>query len=167
MAGQALPNLPPYRGSPRVYEAVKVATPDLFVPLTETPTSIDAMADMIFQDIGGQEIITVSRNDLVNGQNASYQLISNLRDISLEYSSYTIIPNQNGSDSIFDNNPIRFNAHLIEPGEGTGPNGETVYVDDETGNLIVNVKNLASDERVEIEVFTSVAVRADTVYTDI
>ena len=47
-----------------VVSAVKIATPDLIIRDSET-MSIEIMTDLIFEDIGGQELATISRHDLV------------------------------------------------------------------------------------------------------
>ena len=57
--------------------SVKIATPDLLI-FGEQAVAIEIMTDLIFEDIGGFELATISRHDLVNGQKVSYSPIKNL-----------------------------------------------------------------------------------------
>ena len=65
-------------------KAIKVATPDILL-FDESSVPVDIMTELIFEDIGGQEIITISRNDIINGQEVSYSLIGNLSKIQKQY----------------------------------------------------------------------------------
>lgn len=140
---------------------VKVATPDLFIFKDEV-VPVDAMTDLIFEDIGGHELITISRNDLISGQNISYQPIKNLSSIYLQYNPQNIVGLQDTSDMFFKNYPIKFEKSI--PDSGTGPNGETVYIDLNTGDLVINVIDLESDEQVEVQILTSWSSFNDTIY---
>ena len=46
--------------------------------LNDETTPIEVLADLIFENIGGQELINIARNDTVNGQKVIYQPIKNL-----------------------------------------------------------------------------------------
>ena len=50
------------------------------------------------------------------------------------------------------------------PEVGTGPNGEIVYIDQETGDIVVNVINMAAEEQVEIQILNSGDLLNDTIY---
>lgn len=128
---------------------VKVATPDLFIFKDEV-VPIDVMTDLIFEDIGGHELITISRNDIVSGQNIMYHPIKNLSSLYLQYNPQNIVSLQDTSDSYFKNYSIKFENSI--PDSGTGPNGEIVYIDPDTGDLVINVTNLDSDEEVDIQI---------------
>jgi hypothetical protein len=56
---------------------VKTATPDI-VLFDDSALPIEVMTDLIFENIGGQELISITRSDIVNGQKISYQPIKNL-----------------------------------------------------------------------------------------
>lgn len=142
-------------------DGVKIATPDLFIFKDEV-VPIDTMTDLIFEDIGGHELITVSRNDIINGQNISYQPIKNLSSIYLQYNPQNIVALQDTSDTFFKNYTIKFEDSI--PDSGTGPNSEIVYIDPDTGDLVINVTNLASDERVEVQILTGWSRFNDTIY---
>lgn len=91
--------------------STKIATPDLIL-LKEEALPIDTMADLVFDDIGGQEIINVSRNDLINGINASYQLLADIENTSLQYNSSTLIPLPGQSTFYLQNYPISLENHI-------------------------------------------------------
>jgi len=141
--------------------AVLVATPSL-IALSNPPLDSDSMTDLIFEVIGGQEMINISRNDLINGQDVLYTPIKNLKDLRLHYNSNNIIRIADVSDTYFKNFSIKIEEKLAN--KGTGPNGKTVYIDNITGDLIINVANMDADEQVDIEIITSGSTYSDTIY---
>jgi len=58
-------------------DPVKTAPIDT-VLFNDDSMSIEIMADLIFEDIGGHELINIARNDIINGQQISYTPIKNL-----------------------------------------------------------------------------------------
>ena len=114
---------------------------------------VELMADLIFENIGGQELISIARNDTVNGQTIIYQPIKNLNTINQEYNPNNIVSLQETSDKYFENFSIKFDDKV--PTEGGGPLGSHVYIDPETGKLVVEAINLETDEQVEIEITIS------------
>ena len=150
-------------GAAKANNDIKVATPDIIL-FDDGTVPPEIMANLIFEKIGGQELITVSRNDIVNGQNVVYQPIKNISQIALRYNSQSLIQLQNPANVFFENFPINF-AKCI-PNEGSGPNGNIVYIDANTGDLVVEVINLAKDEQVEVQVLSRGSVLDDTIYTE-
>jgi hypothetical protein len=120
------------------------------------------MTDLIFENIGGQELINIARNDLVNGQNVIYQPIKNLTNLYLQYNPQNILGLQNVDIDYFKKFPILLSSKI--PTCGTGPNCEYVYIDSNTGDLVINVVNLLPDERVEVEIFNAGTILSDTIY---
>jgi len=147
--------------TPSVSPAVKVATPDLIL-FDDKQIPEETMIDLVFEDIGGQEMINIVRNDLVNGQNQNRQVVRNLSQINLDYNPNNILSLQNTSDVYFKNFPIRFEKRV--PDVGTGPNGEIVYLEAETGNIIINVINMETDEQVEVEILNGGEILNGTIY---
>ncbi|MGA1047092.1 MAG: hypothetical protein ACO3UU_03725 [Minisyncoccia bacterium] len=131
---------------------VKTAEIDAII-FDDNDILIENMAQLLFENISSQEIISISRNDIVNGQTISYQPIKNLVQIQQEYNPNNIISQQTTSDKYFANFTIRFDDRV--PSVGTGPNGEIIYIDPETGDLVVDIINSNADEQVEIEVVSS------------
>ena len=58
--------------------------------------------------------------------------------------------------------PINF-ANKI-PECGTGPDCSIVYIDPDTGDLVINVINMASDEQVEVSIISDGSILDDTIY---
>jgi hypothetical protein len=140
---------------------VKIPTTDIILYNDES-TPIEVMSDLIFENIGGQEIINIARNDIINGQSVIYQPIKNLTSINFQYNPQNILALQDTSEEYFKKFPIKLENTI--PNVGTGPNGETVYIDASTGNLIINVINLNKDEQVEVEILNAGAIFSDTIY---
>lgn len=140
---------------------VKIPTTDIILYNDES-TPIEVMTDLIFENIGGQEIINIARNDIINGQSVIYQPIKNLTGINFQYNPQNILGLQNTSEEYFKKFPIKLENTI--PNVGTGPNGETVYIEASTGNLIINVINLNEDEQVEIEILNNGSIFSDTIY---
>ena len=158
----ALPDSPESYSYSQSSDDIKIADPDILI-FNNDLLPIDTMADLIFENIGGQELINIARNDIVNGQDVAYRPIKNLTKLSQKYNSQTLVPLQNSSRSYFRNFAIKLEDHI--PSQGSGPNGEIVYIDT-TGDLILNVKGLAADERVEVQILKSGAVLDGTIYTE-
>jgi hypothetical protein len=143
---------------------VKAATPSL-IALSNPPLEIDVMVDLIFESIGGQELINISRNDIINGQDVIYSPIKNLQNLQLEYNANNIIKLESTADTYFKNFSIRLENKI--PSEGLGPNGEIVYIDQETGDLIINVINLESDEQIDVQILNSGEIFNGTIYDEV
>jgi hypothetical protein len=158
----AVPNIPESQSTTtgRSSRAIKIATPDIILP-EEFPIPIDLMTDLIFEDIGGQEIISISRNDIINGQDVSYILIGNTKLISRKYSSLNIFSLPGTIENYFRNFSIRLDIHI--PEKGTGPVGERVYLNN-SNNLIIDVVNMQKNERVDVEILKRGNVLSDTMY---
>lgn len=131
--------------------AVKTAGSDIIL-FDDEIVPIEIMTDLIFENIGGQELINIARGDIVNGQKITYQPIKNISDIERQYNPNNIISLQKTSDIYFANFPIQIKDKV--PNIGSGPNGEYVYLDSVNGDLTINVINMQNDEQVEIEIGT-------------
>jgi len=128
---------------------VKTAPIDT-VLFNDDSLSIEIMADLIFEDIGGHELINIARNDIINGQQISYTPIKNLGLIQQKYNPNNILGLQATSEKYFANFPIKFEEKV--PTKGNGPNGSNVYFEAATGDLIIEGVNLNKDELFEVEV---------------
>jgi hypothetical protein len=144
--------------------SVKSATPEL-IALSNPPMDIDIMADMIFENIGGQELINISRSDTINGQDVIYSPIKNLKDLYIQYNPNNIIKLESTADTYFKNFPIRLESKL--PPYGTGPGGEIVYLDPTTGDLVINISSLDTDEQVDVQILNSGETLNGTIYGEV
>lgn len=110
------------------------------------------IADLLFEDIGGQEILTIARHDTVNGQNVTYQPIKNLSAIQQQYSAESLVKIKGTAKDIFGNFPIEIQSKI--PNVGNGPGGSNVYLD-ESGNIILEFVNLENGQEVEVQITSS------------
>lgn len=177
MTTDAVPNIP----EPKTIidsNAVKIATPDLIIK-DDDIMSIDIMTDLIFEDIGGQELATISRHDIINGQKIIYNPIKNLSDLYLQYNPNNVLRLQSSDSyfkslslSILDHLPVCGNGYdLIENADEPDktkwtkvPNCKSIYIDPITGDLVINLINLKDGEQAEVQILTSGSIFDDTIY---
>lgn len=133
-------------------QQVKTATPDIIL-FDDDSVPIEVISDLIFEDIGGQELISVARNDLINGQKVSYSLIRNLDKIEKTFNSNNIVSLQQTSDKYFNNFAINLDTKI--PKQEENSIGGNVYLDASTGDIVIELTNLRLDEQVEVQITTS------------
>jgi hypothetical protein len=150
-------------------DSVKVATPDLLI-FGEQAVAIEIMTDLIFEDIGGFELATISRHDLVNGQTVIYTPIKNLTDLYLQYNPNNVLRLQS-ADSFFKSLAISIPNYLPRYGNGYDLvdgvkvyNGKSIYIDPISGDLVINLINIKENEQVEVEILTAGNIFDDTIY---
>ena len=141
--------------APIVSKTVKTAPIDTIL-FNDDSISVERMTNLIFEDIGGQELINIARNDIINGQKISYQPIKNISSIQQQYNHNNIVGIQNTSDKYFANFPIKFENKI--PNTGGGPNGSNVYLDTATGDLVIETVNMENDEQIEVEITISATI---------
>ena len=168
-------------------KSVKIATPDLII-FGDEVMSIETMTDLTFEDIGGYELATISRHDLINGQKVIYSPIKNLTDLYLQYNPNNVLRLQS-SDSYFKSLSLSIFDRLQNCGTGYDispppppsdnpgyiekdlnkwiktPNCKAVYIDPITGDLVINLINMKKNEQVETQVLSSGEIFSDTIYT--
>lgn len=132
-----------------IVNPVKTSIPDNIL-FDDDSVPIELMTDLIFENIGGHELINIARNDTVNGQQISYQLIKNLSNIEQQYNPNNILGLQATSNKYFNNFPIKLDQKV--PKNPTGPNQTYVYSDIQTADIVVESVNLDVDEQIEIQI---------------
>jgi len=139
--------------SARMFSAppVKTATLDIIL-FDEESVPTDGMFDQIFENIGGQELISITRSDIVNGQKISYQPIKNLSAIQQRYNPNNILSLQQTADKFFAGFSIKLEDKIPETGNGT--NGENIYLN-AAGDLVIEFINVNPDEQVETQISVS------------
>jgi hypothetical protein len=166
--------------------SVKIATPDLIL-FDEEKMEADNMTDLVFEDIGGYELATISRHDLVNGQKVVYSPIKNLTDLYLQYNPNNVLRLQS-SDSYFKSLSLSIFDRLPDCGTGytisepppppsnpeykekdlnkwiKTPNCKAVYIDPITVDLVINLINMKKNEQAEVQVLSSGDIFSDTIY---
>lgn len=148
----AAPATPPPPPPPPPPPAVKSAPIDTVLFNDETFAE-QFIVDVLFEDLVGQELLTIARNDTVNGQEVSYQPIKNLDLLQSVYNPSTILALSDTSQTFFENFIIDLNEKI--PSIKNGLNGKNYYVDQVNGDLVIELANLESDEQVEIQIATS------------
>jgi len=128
---------------------VKTAPIDTIL-FDDAAVPIEIMSDLIFENIGGQELISIVRSDIVNGQKISYQPIKNLSSIQQQYNPNNILGLQQTANRFFAGFSIKLEDKIPEVGNGL--NGENVYFDESTGDLIIEFINLNNDEQIETQI---------------
>ena len=165
----SLPQIPSLTA--RKEQPVKVATPDIIL-FDQEGIEVEIMADLLFEDIGGQELISIARNDIVNGQDVTNQPIKNINTIGLQYNSQNILPLPQNSASFFNNFPIKFenylpNIQIDAPEDPLNPNKNKIVYLEDSGNLVVELINLNPGYQVEIQILNSEDRLSDTIYVDL
>jgi spore coat assembly protein SafA len=145
----ATPNTPGSTSSGSEKPTAKAATPDL-IQLNEEAFPVDAIADLMFEDLGGTEILNFARHDLVNGIDIKYHQISNLDKIESIYGASKLISLQETSEQIFSKYPLK--RYKYVPNTTDDPSGfnSPLYLDAD-GNLIVELGGLTNSNQIEVE----------------
>lgn len=162
---KATPNLPEVRERSKDF-GVKAATPDLIVR-DKNGQPIEYLTDLLYEQVGGQEILSISRAELINGQNVIYSPIKNLSSISSRYSPQNIFYLTGTWEEYFSNFAIKLEAYV--PDIGSGPEGETIYIE-QTGptsaNLIIEFQDLPKGLEVEVQTAFSADLFSDIIYNE-
>lgn len=130
---------------------IKTATPDIIL-FDDSAVPVEIMTDLIFENIGGQELIGIARTDTINGQKIFYQPIKNINSINQEYNPNNIVGLQKTSDKIFSGFAIKLENKV--PNVTNSEDNNPVYIDG-SGNLIIDGVNINNDEQFEIEIALS------------
>jgi len=130
---------------------VKAANIDT-VLFNDEEFSEEFIVDLLFEDIAGQELLMVARNDTVNGQDVKYQPIKNLNILQDTYNPTKLLGMFDISDAFFGAFAIDLRSKIPSSLEKQG--GKNYYIT-ETGDLVVELTNILVDEQVEIQVADS------------
>ncbi len=155
----ATPNTPSTQSTTTA--STKSAAPQYLIDLKDEEVSEYLMARLVFEDIGGEEVLGISRNDTVFGENLIYQPIKNMISLAQKYNSQNLLSLTGSAPSFFDNFLIRFSDKV--PNIGNGLNGSNIYIEKETGDLIIEVVNMEDDEDVEVNIMISGEILRDTI----
>jgi hypothetical protein len=144
---------------------IKIATSNLFADLNPT-IAPELMTRRIFEEIGGMELLEVSRTDTIDGLNQEYSPIYNLADLNTQYDPNVLISFQGVDKDYFQSLEISLDEHI--PDYGTGPDGSIVYIDQDItsptyNSLIINTVRVQDWERVEVDFLTYNVSLNDTI----
>ena len=123
--------------------------------------SEEFLVDVLFEDLVGQELLTIARGDTVNGQEVIYQPIKNLGLLQGIYNPNNILGLADTSATFFSSFVIQLSEKIPtmagrRRSELGNPTPEkNYYVDQENGDIIIELINIVDDEQVEIQLATS------------
>ena len=146
---------------PATVARTKSSSPQYRIDLKDEELSEYMMTRLVFEDIGGEEVLSISRNDTVFGENLIYQPIKNMISLAQKYNSQNLLSLYGTSQSYFDNFLIKFDDKI--PNVGNGANGSNIYIENSTGDLIIEVVNMQDDEEVEVSIMVSGDILRDTI----
>ena len=131
--------IPTYTAS----KGIRQAQPDIVID-PGTDTSGDYIAERFFEELGGTELISLSRHDLIDGITVVYNPIANLSLLRRRYNPNNVIALSFLSDNEFSRTSIDLLSR--DPG--------IPYFDDD-GNLVIEVGIIRSEENIEAEISLS------------
>lgn len=134
-------------------QSIKIATAELFIS-GESTIGEEQMFARTISDVASLELLELTRQGAVDGIDQTYLPITGLADLNMQNDPTKIIALQNSSDEYFRQFSIPLERYT--PSEGTGENGEIVYIDTDSSSptynsLVINMINLKPTERLEIE----------------
>jgi hypothetical protein len=151
------PNSPSSQPATVTEESVKISTPDIIL-LVDSPVGAEILTDLIFQNIGGVEIINIARSDVINGQNVTYQPIKNITSLFSQYNPQNILALRGTDRDYFKNFAINLTDKL--------PEDNYIYFN-QNGDLVIDVTNMLPSESVEVQTVYNGEVLDDTIYTEV
>lgn len=118
---------------------VKQASPDIVI-FDESSIDADYITQSFFDEFGGTELIKISRYDLINGDEVSYNPIKNIGSLRQRFNSKNIIDIQSLQES-----PTKYGINLFSRG---------VYEPyfNENGDLVIEIEDIKPDESIEVQV---------------
>ena len=122
---------------------IKQAQPDIVID-PEIDTSGDYIVERFFEELGGTELINLSRHDLIDGIDVVYNPIANLSSLRKRYNPNNII----ALDVLSDNEFSKVSIDLLSRGIK-----EPSF--DNNGNLIIEVDIIRTEENIEAEISLS------------
>jgi hypothetical protein len=152
-----------------------VRIPELYnIELSNETVPESVLEFLLFEQIGGQELLSVSRSEILNGQNVSYSVVSNLSDVASQYSSENILSLPGTMPDLFkvyglvlENYIPGLEFSTLDLSSKLPNESPNSYVDiDDSSNtknsLIIEFKNMQANYEVEVQVMASGLVE-DTV----
>ena len=125
---------------------VRQADPDIVLD-PEIDTTGDFIAERFFEELGGTELIDLSRYDLIDGISVVYNPIANLSRLRQRFNPNNIIALDILSQDEFARASINLIARgIYEP-----------YFDD-NGNLVVEIDIIKSEENIDVQISESGSV---------
>lgn len=130
---------------------VRVPERDVIELLNQTVDS-ETIENLLFENIGANELTKFVRHDTVEGLNPYYNIISNLSDVKRKFNPASLISLQKNDSSLFDLYAIKL-QDKVPTDDYLADNNLIDYVYfNENGDLIIEVVNMSDSEVVEVEI---------------
>lgn len=151
-AAPALPAPPPPPPAPLLPTFVPITSsitsikqaPIDTVVFNEDTVSIQQLTELLYEQIGGMELINIAREDTVSGQDVIYSPISNIGSIWGQFNPNNVIAVGSSFDTFFS----RFAIDLIL-------RGMNIPYFNEDGDLIIEIDDVLSDEEIHYQIASS------------
>lgn len=104
------------------------------------------IVEELFDDLSLFELMDLGRSDIVLGQNVAYQPIKNISDIYFTYSPKKILALSGTFEETELSSTLKIGQYSVDG---------AIYLDSETGDLIVAVDNLKDGFAVQVELVSS------------
>lgn len=118
----------------------------------------EMVSDLLFTDVGGQELLLVSRWDTVDGQPVSYSLVTDLNQNARGFNSSGILTNSEGKQDYFRQFSIDV-ANRMSEINSLNASAPGISLNS-AGDLVIDFDAINDNESVEVEI-----VNSGTVYT--
>jgi hypothetical protein len=123
---------------------VKQAPKDTIV-FDDSAVSAEALLELYFEDIGGLELATLSRADMIDGQQVNYSPIKNLASFRRRFSPNNMIASFSSLNTYFS----KFGIDLLARGT------HDPYIDPLTGSVVIEIDTILLNEEIEVEIISN------------
>lgn len=124
----------------------------------------EVLTNLLFENLGANELVKFERHDTIEGTNTTYDIISNLSKIRKEYDPSSLISRQKPDTSFFDIYTIKLESKIPDQkylaenpkilAGGQINTTDYVYIRD-NGDLVIELININPDEIIEVEIDSS------------
>jgi hypothetical protein len=140
-----------------------VQTPGRDVVDLATPgVSAETIIGVLFENLAVNELVQFARYDTVEGQDPRYTIISNLSNIKQKYRPSDLISGQTPDASYFSQFVIDLDSKIpsleflqSRSDVSFANQSNYVWIDELTGDLVIELINTTSDQLVELEIDTN------------
>ena len=148
---------PPPQAPPPAAPIVKVPDRDVSY-FDDSNVKIGELERLLFQNIGGSELVTLARQDTIDGINPRYTIISNLSRLRTEFDPISLIARQRKGDSPFQKYPIRLSERIPDSKYLSNNDIENFYYIASNGDLTIELMNMKPGELIEVEIVSSATI---------
>ena len=145
---------------------VKIPSRDV-VDYQDADIPIELITNLLFENLGANELVKFERHDTVEGTNATYDIISNLAGIKKEFDPSNLISRQKVDTSYFDIYNIKLDTKIPDITYLFRNNLDNYVYIDTNGDLVLELDNMNEDELVEVQIDSSGTIYKVTLWLQI